>query len=115
MTLKETALAHAAKAVAPRKTEPPSAPPAGAAKPEAKSSFPEPEHAVFGHSRKARTPIAITLQNGVTVEGIVIAWGNYTIAIEPRPFEGRNRLVFKSAIAYIEFTQKLPGPKLKQS
>jgi RNA chaperone Hfq len=104
MTLKETALAQAAQVGAQRKT-PPSAPPAAAAKPEAKSSFPEPEHAFFGHSRKARTPIAITLQNGVTVEGIVTAWGHYTVAIEPTGSEGRNRLIYKNAIAYVEFPQ----------
>jgi RNA chaperone Hfq len=126
MTLKETALAKAQAAAASAQQLPvaepkpaakpaaqsnsgPGAQPAGAKKPF--TSFVEPEAIVYTASKNEKTPVVITLQNGVTVEGTVLAWGNYTVAIQPRPFEGRNKLIYKNAIAYVEFGQTMPGQK----
>lgn len=69
----------------------------------------EAESLVFGRSRAEKSPIRITLTGGEVIEGFVVAWGCYSVAVRVAG-SSDDTLVFKHSISLIRYP-RIETPK----
>jgi RNA chaperone Hfq len=64
----------------------------------------EPDISVYNKSRSEQWPITIVLVNGQSITGPVSRFGRYTVAVRVGDVI---RMVYKTSIAYIEFSTEV--------